>query len=177
MPKRRRVSPPVLQHTRLHNTRAIRLLILHPSEDASALLDLTLREVSLDDFPCDTNAYEALSYVWGIPTGNVSCTCDSQQLLITPNCDEALRQLRHAKEPRTLWVDAICIDQGGSEESVQERNVQITLMGQIYRHATRTLCWLGAGDKQTALIFKRLRDIGSCPSKRALGKLLVYDGM
>jgi len=163
------------QHRRLRSPRSIRLLNLHPSSNLSAPLDASLFEASLDDFPSDRHSYEALSYVWGAPTGSVPCTCDSKRLLITPNCNDALRHLRLPNKHRILWVDAICIDQENSEESLKERNIQITLMGEVYRSAERTLCWLGNGEEYTAGVFERLRRIGSCPSKRELRKLLGYD--
>jgi hypothetical protein len=176
MPKRKRQSVMKFQHHRLHSPRSFRVLRLHPSSDLSAPLDITLFEASIDDFPSDRHRYEALSYVWGAPMGSVPCTCDGKHLLITPNCDGALRQLRLSNQCRNLWVDAICIDQGNSEESLKERNTQITLMGEVYRTAERTLCWLGNGEEYTTATFERLRQIGSCPSKRELRKLLGYEG-
>lgn len=164
-------------HRRLPSPRSIRLLGLHQSPDLSAPLEISLVEASLDDFPSDRYSYEALSYVWGAPTGSTQCTCDGKQLLITPSCNDALRHLRLPDQHRILWVDAICIDQGNSEESLKERNTQITLMGEVYRTAERTLCWLGIGKEYTTGTFERLRRIGNCASKRELRKLLGYDGM
>lgn len=160
----------------MQSLRSIRLIRLQPSSELSAPLDINLLEVSLEDFPSEINRYEALSYVWGAPSGTVPCMCDGKELLITPNCNEALQYLRLPKDDRVLWVDAICIDQGSSEESVRERNVQISLMGEVYRTADRTLCWLGRGEEYTPGMFKFLRRVGSCPSQRELKKLLNYDG-
>ena len=176
MPKRKRQSVAKFQHGRLHSPRAIRLLNLHSSADLSATLDVSLFEASLDDFPLDTLSYEALSYVWGAREGSVPCTCDGKELLITPNYNDALRHLRLPNQQRTLWVDAICIDQGNSEESLKERNTQITLMGEVYHSAESTLCWLGKVEQYTAGTFERLRRIGTCPSKREFRKLVRYDG-
>jgi hypothetical protein len=176
MPQQKRRPIAKFQHRRLRSPRSFRLLSLHPSSDLCAPLDISLFEVSLDDFPSDRHSYEALSYAWGASTGSVPCTCDGKQLLITPNCNDALRHLRLPNQHRILWVDAICIDQGKSEESLKERNTQVTLMGVAYRTAKRTLCWLGSGEEYTAGTFERLRRIGSCPSKRELRKLLGYDG-
>jgi len=164
------------QHRRLQSLRSIRLLSLNPSPNQSSHLDINLFEVSLDGFPSDTQSYEALSYVWGAAMGNIPCSCDGKQLLMTANCHDALCHLRLAHESRILWVDAICIDQRNGQESLKERSTQITLMGEIYRAAKRTLCWLGSGQGYTARTFQHLRRIGSCPSKRELRKLLGYDG-
>jgi hypothetical protein len=45
---------------------------------------------------------------------------------------------------RTIWVDAICIDQSNPDE----RSQQVQLMGQIYRNAQRVLVWLGHSDAE-----------------------------
>lgn len=176
MPKRKRPIIAKFKHCRLHSHRSIRLLNLEPSSDASSPLEISLLEVSLDDFPSNKHSYEALSYVWGASKGSVPCTCDNKILLITPNCEDALRHLRLPDQHRTLWVDAICIGQGNDKESLKERSMQITLMGEVYRSAKRTLCWLGSGQEYTAGTFEYLRRIGSCPSKRELRKLLNCDG-
>lgn len=177
MPKRKLQSTAKFQHHRLHSPRSIRLLSLLPSSDQSAPLNVSLFESPLDELSSDKHSYDALSYVWGDPTGSVPCMCNGKLLLITPNCNDALRNLRLPNQHRLLWVDAICIDQGNRKESLQERNMQITLMGEIYRSAERTLCWLGNGEEFTPGLFEQLRRIGSCPSKRGLRKLLEYDGM
>lgn len=85
------------QHRRLYSLHSIRFLNLHPSSDLSSPLDISLLEVSLDDFPSDRHSYEALSYVWGVRKGSVPCTCDGKELLITPNWDDALQSPAVAK--------------------------------------------------------------------------------
>ena len=67
--------------------------------------------------PSKVNSYEALSYVWEAPTGTVLWRSKSKELLITPNCNEALQQLRLPDNDRVLWVDAIYTDEVNSEES------------------------------------------------------------
>lgn len=175
MPKRKRLATASFQHSRLQSPRSIRLLSLTASGDLSAPIEVNLLEVSLDDFPSENHNYEALSYVWGSPHGSIPCTCNGARLLITPNCDEALRYLRSPDQTRMLWVDAICIDQGSGDESVKERNIQITLMGDVYRNAQRTICWIGKGEEYTPALFDRLCRIGQCSSQRELGKLLEFD--
>jgi len=164
------------QHCRLSYARSIRLLTLLPSSSLTAALEITLTEASLDSIVSPGgNGFEALSYVWGSPVGTVPISCDGQQLLVTPNCESALRHLRLAGQDRVLWVDAICIDQGRSAESVKERNIQVALMGEIYQKAARTLCWLGPGNDFTTELMAHLERIGSCPSQRVLKKLLLFD--
>lgn len=50
-----------------------------------------------------------------------------------------LRAVRHLKEERVVWADAVCIDQN----NIQEKASQIPLMGSIYRNAAEVLVWLG----------------------------------
>ena len=124
---------------------AIRLLDLSPSL-WTARLHGTLRIVSLDDQP----EYEALSYTWGASTEGRSMTVDSHcQLQITDNLFRALRRLRRKARTRTVWIDAICIDQDDDEEKSQ----QVSMMGTIYNKATSVVLWLGEcpGSRMTDL--------------------------
>jgi hypothetical protein len=112
----------------------IRVLDLHPGPWCQQLYG-TLRVVSLASKP----AYEALSYAWG----NQSCkritlnTCC--EIPITDNLYDALRRLRKRRDKRTLWADAVCINQG----DMHERSAQVAFMGSIYREASRVDVWIG----------------------------------
>ncbi|KAF2034594.1 hypothetical protein EK21DRAFT_55843, partial [Setomelanomma holmii] len=120
----------------------LRLLSLLPSTSFDAPLKATLLEVSLDKYSgtSDSAEYEALSYVWGARIGSEAFACDGKIMLVTPNCQSALRHLRSGNSSRLRWVDAICIDQGEGDESVKERNLQVALMGKVYAKARRTIC-------------------------------------
>jgi hypothetical protein len=145
----------------LQNTRAIRLLTLEPSSDFNSPLTCSLTEVSLDQIYDASNSYEALSYVWGSGYGDNDITCEGKRLLITPNCGTALRSLRCRHEPRILWVDAICIDQSSEEtQSIQERNEQVKMMGEIYRGAKCVLVWISDGDHSTTAALGYMETIG-----------------
>ncbi|KAM0200110.1 hypothetical protein ACHAQI_011784 [Fusarium lateritium] len=112
-------------------------------------------------------SFEAVSYVWGDPSGNCGLMVEEEYGLTSfpsqhgtsamiPNTDkgsavregtvsigrnlaDALRHLRQKSESRTIWVDALCINQSDSEE----RAVQILRMRDIYTMATRVIVWLG----------------------------------
>jgi len=58
---------------------------------------------------------------------------------VTRNLHAALNRLRLPDKPRTLWVDAICIDQA----DVVEKGHQVALMGEIYSKTTRGIIFLG----------------------------------
>jgi hypothetical protein len=89
---------------------------------------------NLDTFP----EYEALSYTWGSSGSDVNIEVDGQVIPIRANLAYALAALR-GPTPRTLWVDALCIDQ----RNIEERNHQVGQMGEIYRRASQVLTWLG----------------------------------
>lgn len=129
-------------HKPLGSPDSIRVLDLLPSLNPVARLRCNLREVSLNGD--DITPYEALYYVWRSPGGSQAIICDGQQLLVTPNCHDALRRLRHRFRVRTLWVDAICIDQRKSDISTKERLHQVARMGDIYEKASRVVIWLGS---------------------------------
>lgn len=83
--------------------------------------------------------HEALSYTWGDPSNPSLLYCNGATLSITSNLDTALRHLRLQTGPRTLWVDAICINQA----DVEERNQQVALMRDVYTMASQVIAWLG----------------------------------
>lgn len=135
---------PAFVYTRLSEARSIRLLTLLPgTDDSQAPLRCLLSEVSLDSKP----DYEALSYTWATEDGNRSTSeqviVNECFILITRNCEAALRRVRLPEERRVVWVDAICIDQ----KDVGEVNQQVAMMGDIYRDTRQTLVWLGHGSE------------------------------
>ena len=117
-----------------------RVLVLQPSLHYDAPLACILREVSLADKRCPR--YMALSYVWGAKHGDRPITCEGKTILITKNCDEALRSLRRRWRRIVIWVDAICIDQSDNKD----KSRQVPMMGDIYSHAKEVVIWLGKSD-------------------------------
>jgi hypothetical protein len=51
-----------------------------------------------------------------------------------------LLRLRRPDDTRTLWVDAICVDQ----LNIPERNSQVSIMQKLYATAEQVVIWLGA---------------------------------
>ncbi|KAI1187504.1 heterokaryon incompatibility protein-domain-containing protein [Nemania serpens] len=66
---------------------------------------------------------------------------------LKPNLALALRYLRSATHPLTLWVDAVCINQ----DDVDERNAQVALMTLIFSRATAVVAWMGLNELATVL--------------------------
>ncbi|QSZ34409.1 hypothetical protein DSL72_006001 [Monilinia vaccinii-corymbosi] len=113
----------------------IRRLVLQPAISFDDPLHSHLDIVSLESSP----VYEALSYVWGSPKPPKTINLGGRLISITPNLDNALRNLRDSNSPRTLWVDALCINQ----DDLDERAAQVALMRRVYSDATTVLIWLG----------------------------------
>ncbi|EOO00383.1 putative het domain containing protein [Phaeoacremonium minimum UCRPA7] len=113
----------------------IRLLKLLPAADFQDEIRCKLVYITLDN----VEPYEALSYTWGKVEFSHPIVLDGESFKITANLDSALRYLRWPSEERTLWVDAVCINQ----MDIGERSHQVTLMKDIYQHCQTDLVWLG----------------------------------
>jgi hypothetical protein len=70
----------------------------------------------------------------------------------TPNLERALRYLRLEKQHRTLWIDALCINQQDNAEN----RVQIQCMDFLYANASAVCIWLGD--------YHGIGDLASCHS-------------
>jgi len=110
-------------------------------------------------------AYEALPYVWGAPDNCQHIAVESglapeeapgpsvskkwTKLPVRANLMVAFRHLRQLGGSRTLWIDAICINQADNDE----KGIQIQRMPNIYTLARRVVVWLGpeGNDSQLAL--------------------------
>lgn len=114
--------------------REVRLLRLLAGSQADGI-NCELYTTSLSN-PDD---YEALSYVWGSASNPRPITIKGNVVSVTKNLETALRHIRYPDRPRTLWVDAVCINQ----QNIQERNHQVRSMGDIYSTASQVLVWLG----------------------------------
>lgn len=86
----------------------------------------------------DPPSYHAVSYVWGSSELEKCIRIGSRVLMVTNNCFQVLRSLRKANLPRFCWIDAVCINQA----SIEERSLQVGMMGDVYSMAARTIVWL-----------------------------------
>lgn len=130
----------------------IRVLILRPREFENPFC-VEIAHANLLDDPI----YEALSYTWATEDGDASLSseiyCGNGKISTTQNCAAALRRLRNPEQERTVWVDAVCIDQ----ETTAERNHQVELMGTIYSKATRVMVYPGEVSGSIFLAFEALK--------------------
>ncbi|KAH7348823.1 heterokaryon incompatibility protein-domain-containing protein, partial [Rhexocercosporidium sp. MPI-PUGE-AT-0058] len=128
----------------------IRLLILHPSPRRSKDIKCTLKEFAMDEAP----ESKALSYACGQPCSTRHITVNDLGIPVGRNLHHALWYLR-SQAHRTLWVDALSINQ----ENIAERNQQAMQMSNIYRNSWRVLVWLGIPSTDSD---EALKCIASC---------------
>jgi hypothetical protein len=173
-----------LQYVRLVKARSdhdsdepdlIRVIIVHPGEPNEPLeCSITIRLLPLmdargkakpisvsgiddEDLPrCD---YVALSYAWEgqTPTEEIQIRHGKSKLTlyVTANLKAALLALRHTRENRNFWADAISMDQDDDEEKSQ----QLPLMSRIYSEAHKVCVWLGNEGPDTSKAFILMKKI------------------
>ncbi|CAF3615765.1 unnamed protein product [Fusarium graminearum] len=139
----------------------IRFLALHPGAPQDPLAGTLF----IDDLDQDWELpyYEALSYCWGDQSSPDTIILKEQiwsdgggNLDIGRNLASALRQLRHSKEERIIWCDAICINQ----QDLAERSSQVRRMSEIYTLANRVIIWLGPETSWSTVAMDTLRWVG-----------------
>ncbi|KAH8746615.1 heterokaryon incompatibility protein-domain-containing protein [Diaporthe sp. PMI_573] len=168
----------------------IRLLNLTPGSRRDELV----AEFKTSDVDHPTDDYESLSYTWGRsgPSKRLWIRYDKDgvskvaKLGIRKNLWQALRALRLTYAVRTLWIDAVCINQ----EDPGEKKRQIAMMGRIYSASSRTVVYLGekipniefaVEDLQTVVLFTCMQafnglntiDITKNGANGVLAKMLV----
>jgi hypothetical protein len=147
------------RHIPLPSPRHFRVIYLEASAHVSSPLSCHLEVVSWGKYPDQNPEYTALSYSWDAQAPSRQIQCNGHILLITPNCEAALRRLRHSEIPKTLWIDSICIDQ--SPEAIDERSQQVNMMSEIYRNASHVVVWLGESDSRTEKALNRLMELSA----------------
>ena len=117
----------------------IRLLTLKPGTfDSKIRILLDPTRLTEDAVP----QFEALSYAWGSVKDQKSILVGPdgrRTLTVTQNLEDALRHLRYEDRKRTMWIDAICVNQ----QDLGERSRQVKRMTDIYSKAARVVIWLG----------------------------------
>ncbi|KAF2107901.1 heterokaryon incompatibility protein-domain-containing protein [Lophiotrema nucula] len=134
MLKRKRELEPQIIYSPIPGPDYIRIIKLLPGQKTDGI-KCKLVIMPVGD---DTQPYEAISYVWGDPNDTAPIECNGSIVQVTRNLEDALRIFRYETRERTLWADAICINQQDSEE----KNQQVRRMDQVFRGAVRVLAWL-----------------------------------
>ncbi|KAI4688087.1 uncharacterized protein J4E84_005015 [Alternaria hordeiaustralica] len=155
-----------------------RLLILIPAVSITAPLRV---HVFHDNVYNPEASYAALSYTWASKLeGNdynsndvlESVDVDGHETFLHQNLAKALRSIR-LEVPQCIWADALCIDQN----NIPERNIQVTLMRQIFSNATNVWAWLGPPAKGSNLAMDFLTDLASRADEVDIGPWLGNEGM
>ncbi|CAJ2500407.1 Uu.00g032600.m01.CDS01 [Anthostomella pinea] len=129
---------PSYRYRPLEHKYSIRVVTIVPGNFPDKV-NLTLAHIRLDQ----DQPFEALSYTWGdVSDGTRRIYIDHFALVATKNLFEALRRLRHPAERRTIWIDALCINQ---QDNV-EKAVQLPLMRYIYQKASLAVVWVGEAE-------------------------------
>ncbi|KAJ0120082.1 HET-domain-containing protein [Diaporthe amygdali] len=124
--------------------REIRLLQILPDSDPNSL-QCELSVHRLDE--SEVVHYTALSYFWGQedPAGRCKIVLNGHIKSVTPNLLLALQSFHELGDAGYLWADAICIQQSDSKEKMS----QLSIMGEIYARATKTVIWLGPKEEDS----------------------------
>ncbi|KAK3364667.1 heterokaryon incompatibility protein-domain-containing protein [Lasiosphaeria hispida] len=99
--------------------------------------------------------YEALSWCWGTDPPDyallIKYNDKTFKMRVRKQLGLALKYLRRPNKIRTLWIDAICINQADHNE----RNHQVQMMSRIYTRASEVCIWLGEDndESKTAIDF------------------------
>lgn len=82
--------------------------------------------------------------------------------------DDTVRESRWSNEetaflrpPEEIWIDAICINQ----RDIEERNQQVSIMGEIYTKSVATWVWLGERDELSRAALTILQKITTLPAQ------------
>lgn len=124
----------------------IRILFLKSARSFNSPIHCDIKIVNLEG----KVKYEALSYTWGTENNLQKIFIQGQPFLVRENLYAALKRLRMTFTTRSLWIDAICIDQN----NITEKEFQLPLMTKIYEGASQVCVWLGEASDLSAVALK-----------------------
>ncbi|KAK5714852.1 hypothetical protein LTR17_016962 [Elasticomyces elasticus] len=118
----------------------IRLLTLLRADEATVYCELNTYHQQT------APRYDAISYCWGADTTSTFVVCNGSLLKVRLSVVPLFKACLLRDHPRRpIWVDAVCLNQ----DNADEKALQVPLMVDIYKRATRTLIWLGESDEYT----------------------------
>ncbi|RDW67578.1 hypothetical protein BP6252_08974 [Coleophoma cylindrospora] len=101
--------------------------------------------------------YEALSWCWGNEEEDYAVLIKSEgrtyKKRVRKELALAMKYLRRPGQERTLWIDAICIDQ----TNPNERNHQVQMMSRVYTRAQQVCIWLGEADADSDIAIEFIK--------------------
>lgn len=134
----------------------IRVISIRSALEDEEPIECSLHEVPLDCLP----DFEALSYVWGNQSDRGNIYIDGARFSVTKNLYIALKNMRKRDSHRTMWIDAICINQS----NIEERQAQVALMDAIYKGATEVVVWVGPETATSSLLLSSLETLHGMPT-------------
>jgi hypothetical protein len=125
--------------------REIRLVRLLPGPRGSPIeCEMVHSNLDLEPEP-----WECLSYMWGDPSNPELININGSVVQIRQNLQLALEAIREEGNSRTVWIDALCINQ----IDALEVSKHVSTMGEIYRRANKVLVWLGQSSDDSDFLF------------------------
>lgn len=143
------------EYPELLKGRFIRVLHLLPASKHEDPIRCELEKTYLDISPDKRYDFTAVSYVCGSQNRTQMISCNGKKFLTTRNSELVLRNLRQKDRPSKLWIDSICINQ----QSIPERNEQVSFMGHIFEMAEQVYIWLGKASAETYEALERFRKL------------------
>jgi hypothetical protein len=80
----------------------------------------------------------------------------NKTILVTENLAVALFSHRHRDHSRTLWIDAICVNQS----NLAERSQQVQQMGNVFRVVSQVIAWVGNEADKSSLALEIIESVG-----------------
>jgi hypothetical protein len=119
-----------------HEADSIRVLEVLPGSNSS-LIQCRMRHTTIKE-----TRYTCLSYTWQPSSPEREISVNGYSLVVGDNLYQflsAFRTYQGQNSNRSLWIDAICMNQS----DLTEKNHQVRQMGAIFQKAAEVLVWLG----------------------------------
>jgi hypothetical protein len=110
-----------------------------------------IKILSVDFLP----EYQAISYHWDKSLPDQTIHIGDRNLVINGAAASALRWFARQYPSRYVWIDHLCI----SQDDLEEKSIQIRLMGLIFSEAEKVIAWLGDPDLSSDLAFAWADDL------------------
>lgn len=125
--------------------RSIRLLRIIPSSTPSRI-ECLIRSCLLGK----SQPFSAVSYTWGHDHSTSVIVLNGKPFPAPLTIRDFLCQMLQNEKwsRRWFWIDSVCINQ----QDTIERNIQVSIMRQVYATAENVVVWLGPATEETNLV-------------------------
>lgn len=165
------------EYSSLEGPRDIRLLKISTNSNDQSSAPQTYRLVHAElpeEGSSNGLSFETVSYTWGDSTRVSTLRLSDEhgsivgEIGLTANLTQAIPHLTDKSKTRLLWIDQLCINQGDD----LEKGVQVGMMDQIYKSASRVLIWLGLVEEDSRMVKQWLDTLDRLLPLQALEGLL-----